>query len=95
MAERPQLSGEDEAAPLQLDEFATDTIVSVVSGNVTGEVDRVLWRTPTWTHRAVLRSRIDGIRGSNIGTADVELDAYVTHTARCCPGTTSSRCEKR
>jgi hypothetical protein len=75
---RHRLPDADQAAPRQQDGFVTNTVVSVVSGNVTGEVDRVLFRTPHGRVEQFHVSRIDGIRRANIGAADIELDAAPT-----------------
>jgi hypothetical protein len=72
---RHHLRAADKAAPAQPDDFATDAIVSVISGAVVGEVDRVLYRDDRGRVEQFFAARIDGIRRGNCGIADVEFDA--------------------
>jgi hypothetical protein len=72
---RHRLQDAAKAAPPKPDDFRTDAIVSVISGAVVGEVDRVLYRDETGRVEQFFEARIDGIRRGSCGFADVETDA--------------------
>jgi hypothetical protein len=66
-----------DAASMRLDrdKTAIDVILSVVSGRVTGELERFVHEAAFGERTVLYGVRIDGVRDrGNVGLADIELD---------------------